>query len=109
METVPTPNEYHKRPFVHEDELEVHIPAGAREPDLDAWDPWSPAEAAARLASVDAPWYVAAGWAISLFLGEEHREHEDLEIAVPAHRFDEVRAALDEFELFVPGRIGVSL
>ena len=37
----------------------------------------------ARLAGVQAPWYVAAGWAIDLFLGEERREHEDLEIAVP--------------------------
>ena len=29
------------------------------------------------------PWYVAAGWALDLFLGGGHREHEDLEIAVP--------------------------
>ena len=70
------------------------------------WEPWHPAEAARVLADVRAPWYVAAGWAIDLFLGGHHREHEDLEIAVPSDRFGEVAAALAEYELYVPGRIG---
>jgi hypothetical protein len=52
---------------------------------------------------VRAPWYVAAGWAIDLFLGAERREHEDLEVAVPHDRFGEVREALAGFELFVVG------
>jgi hypothetical protein len=30
------------------------------------------------------PWYVAAGWALELFTGDAAREHDDLEIAVPA-------------------------
>jgi Aminoglycoside-2''-adenylyltransferase len=51
---------------------------------------------------VKAPWYVAAGWAIDLFLGGQRREHEDLEIAVPNARFAEFAAALEGFELFVP-------
>ena len=55
------------------------------------------------LAGVDAPWYVAAGWAIDLFLGGQRREHEDLEIAVPAARQDEVFAALAGYELFAAG------
>ena len=71
--------------------------------DLDAWDAWTPAEAARHLADLTAPWYVAAGWALDLFLGAQTREHDDLEIGVPAHRFAEVRAALGEFELFVVG------
>jgi aminoglycoside-2''-adenylyltransferase len=50
---------------------------------------------------VDAPWYVAAGWAIDLFLGGDHREHEDLEIAVPNNRFDEIVTAVTGFEIFV--------
>jgi hypothetical protein len=53
------------------------------------------------LDGVDAPWYVAAGWAIDLFLGGEHREHEDLEIAVPNSRFDEIVAALAGLDFFV--------
>lgn len=65
------------------------------------WDAWRPEEAAARLAGVEAPWYVAAGWAIDLFLGAQRREHDDLEIGVPANRFDEVAAALAELDFHV--------
>lgn len=70
---------------------------------LDDWRPWSPREAADRLSGVSAPWYVAAGWALDLFLGRETREHDDLEIGVPAHRFPEIRAALRGYELVVVG------
>jgi hypothetical protein len=66
------------------------------------WVPWRPRDAAQRLAGVEAPWYVAAGWAIDLFLGEERREHEDLEIGVPFDRFEEIAAALAGLDLFVP-------
>jgi hypothetical protein len=82
----------------------VTVPGGF-EPDLSLWDAWHPAEAARRLAGVRAPWYVAAGWAIDLYLGEERREHEDLEIGVPGARFAELEAALSGFELYVPGRV----
>jgi hypothetical protein len=51
---------------------------------------------------VQAPWYVAAGWAIDLFLGVESREHEDLEIAVPRARFSEIAQRLAGLELFIP-------
>ena len=64
---------------------------------------WRPEEITRRLAGVAAPWYVAAGWSIDLFLGRETREHEDLEIGVPHERFDEVAAALPEMEMFVIG------
>jgi hypothetical protein len=73
------------------------------EPNLAAWDAWSPDEVARRFSGVRAPWYVAAGWAIDLFLGEQRRAHEDLEIAVPHERFREVAAALSDCELFVVG------
>ena len=71
--------------------------------DLVDWDAWRPEEAARRLAGVEAPWYVAAGWAIDLFLGGERRKHEDLEIAVPSDRFGEIVDALAPLELFVVG------
>jgi hypothetical protein len=73
----------------------------AFEPDISKWDAWRPEKVAALLDGVEAPWYVAAGWAIDLFLGGNHREHEDLEIAVPNTRFDEVAAALPGLEIFV--------
>jgi len=72
-------------------------------PDLSLWDAWHPAEVASRLAEVEVPWYVTAGWALDLFRGDETRAHEDLEIAVPAQEFPAVRAALADFELFVVG------
>ena len=71
------------------------------EPDVSKWDAWTPRRVASLLHGVDAPWYVAAGWAIDLFLGGQRREHEDLEIAVPSSRFDEVVGALGGFEFFV--------
>jgi hypothetical protein len=59
------------------------------DPDLYPWDAWRPEQALRALAGVEAPWYVAAGWSIDLFLGGQRREHEDLELAVPAARFHE--------------------
>ena len=73
------------------------------EPDLSRWDAWRPEQAKRLLEGVEAPWYVAAGWAIDLFLGEQRRAHEDLEIAVPAARFGELAESLAGFELFVVG------
>jgi len=81
----------------------------AFEPDNEKWDAWRPQEVARRLAHVDVPWYVAAGWAIDLFLGEERREHEDLEIAVPRDRLGEVLAVFDECDLFAAGVPGPDL
>ncbi|MGH3078807.1 MAG: nucleotidyltransferase domain-containing protein [Gaiellaceae bacterium] len=92
--------------------------AHAIEPDLSRWDAWRPEQVASLLADVDVPWYVAAGWAIDLFLGGQRREHEDIEIAVPNDRFGEVAKALSGFEIFVitgPGeatplaRVGTTL
>jgi hypothetical protein len=68
------------------------------------WDAWRPEEAAARLAEVVVPWYVAAGWAIDLFLGTQRREHEDLELGVPAAQFDEVAAAFGDLDFHVVTR-----
>ena len=73
-------------------------------PDDAEWDAWRPEDAARRLAGVEAPWAVSAGWAIDLFLGGQRREHEDLEIAVPAHRFDEVAGAFPELDFHVVTR-----
>jgi hypothetical protein len=64
------------------------------------WQAWRPEEVARVLDGVRTPWYVAAGWALDLFLGGDHREHDDLEIAVPNSRFDEVADALGDLEIF---------
>jgi hypothetical protein len=71
------------------------------EPDEYKWQAWRPDEVTRLLEGVGTPWYVAAGWALDLFLGGDHREHDDLEIAVPNSRFDEVAEALTDFEIFL--------
>ena len=69
-------------------------------PGPEEWAPWTPSEAVAELSRLDAPWHVAAGWAIDLWLGRQTREHFDLEIAVPSSAFAQVREALGGYELF---------
>jgi len=73
----------------------------AVDPDAWPWDAWPPEEVARLLDGTRVPWYVAAGWAIDLFLGGEPRPHEDLEIAVPNSHFDDLIVALDGLEIFV--------
>jgi hypothetical protein len=58
---------------------------------------WSPSEVAQRLAGIATPWYVAAGWALDLFRGAQTREHGDIEIAIPAATFPEIRERFPEY------------
>lgn len=67
------------------------------------WAPWTPTEIAQRLADVEAPWCITAGWALHLFTEAAARDHSDLEIAVPHHRFNEIAAALPGFAWDVVG------
>jgi hypothetical protein len=52
---------------------------------------WTPIEVAQQLAGIGTPWYVAAGWALDLFRGRQTRAQGDIEIAIPAANFLEVR------------------
>jgi hypothetical protein len=80
------------------------MPVGGEPVTVDApWAAWTPQEAADRLRASGARWYVVAGWAVDLFLGEETRHHEDLEIATPKDDFDAVRSALPTLDFFVIG------
>ena len=60
---------------------------------------WAPDQAAEALDGVSAPWAVAGGWALDLWLGAQTREHEDLEIAVPTAFFPEIQARLEALGL----------
>jgi hypothetical protein len=76
------------------------MPPTPFQPDPATWDAWRPGQVHERFCHIDAPWYVAAGWAIDLFLGEQTREHEDIEIGVPASQFEKFAAALADCEIF---------
>jgi hypothetical protein len=53
-------------------ESKQELPTGGRPiGDDPLWEPWQPAQLAAMLAGVTAPWHVAAGWALDLFRGEQ--------------------------------------
>jgi uncharacterized protein CbrC (UPF0167 family) len=52
---------------------------------------WTPSDVAHLLTGIATPWCVAAGWALDLFRGAQTREHGDIEIAIPAASFPEVR------------------
>ncbi|WP_063126202.1 hypothetical protein [Nocardia fusca] len=67
------------------------------------WQAWTPAEAAERLAGTAPCWYVAAGWALDLFVGGLGRAHSDLEIGVSSERFGEILNAFPGFEWDVVG------
>jgi Aminoglycoside-2''-adenylyltransferase len=53
---------------------------------------WTPSEVACHLSGIATPWCVVGGWALDLFRGRQTRGHGDIEIAIPASRFPEVRA-----------------
>jgi hypothetical protein len=42
----------------------------------------SPLFVSRLLTNFDQPWFIAGGWALDLFLGEETRPHKDIEVAV---------------------------
>jgi hypothetical protein len=68
---------------------------------------WTPGVVARRLAGIATPWCVAAGWALDLFQGARTRAHGDIEIAIPAAGFPEVRARFPgyAFDAVSSGRI----
>jgi hypothetical protein len=46
------------------------------------WEPLRPEDAAELLRDLDAPWWIAGGWSLDLFLGYDSRPHKDLDVAV---------------------------
>jgi len=46
------------------------------------WEPLSLEEVKRLLGAVAAPWWIAGGRALDMFLGHETRKHDDLEVAV---------------------------
>jgi hypothetical protein len=55
------------------------------------------------LEGANVTWWVVGGWAVDLFLGEQTRDHQDLEIAVLRKDFPAVRHQLRSMEFFAAG------
>jgi hypothetical protein len=79
------------------------LPPGGVEVRDPPWQAWQPQEVADRLRAVELPWGIAGGWALDLFLDTATRPHDDLEIAVPARRFGELRSLFAAYEFHVVG------
>lgn len=58
------------------------------------WQPWQPHEVAELFSTLNAPWWIAGGWAIDLFLGTRTREHDDIDIQVLRRDQQAIRALL---------------
>jgi hypothetical protein len=64
------------------------------------WRALEPAAAHQILRAVDAPWWIAGGWAIDLFVGSQTRAHKDLDVGVRRADASRVIAALPDWEFF---------
>lgn len=73
------------------------------ETDLGRWEPFVPHEAAKLLDRLAAPWWIAGGWAIDLFMGRRTRDHEDLDVGVLLRDQLAVQAALPGWDLHSAG------
>ena len=71
----------------------------------DAWDSWRPEELTQRLHGSGITWYVTGGWALDVFMGQQSRDHVDLEFATLPSDIPKARKALAELE-FVALRNG---
>ena len=64
------------------------------------WKPMQPHDAAALLARINVPWWVAGGWALDLFLGSQTRSHDDFDVGVLRRDVTDVVAGLSGWEFF---------
>jgi hypothetical protein len=64
-----------------------------------SWQPWQPQEVANFFSTLSAPWWIAGGWAIDLFLGTQTREHDDIDVQVLRRDQIAVRNLFAEWDL----------
>lgn len=69
------------------------------------WSPLSPQDVATLFASLDAPWWIAGGYAIDLFLGRTTRDHADIDVQVLRRDQRAIRLALDGWDVQEVNRV----
>jgi hypothetical protein len=67
-------------------------------PDQGWWEPFEPADIAGLLDGFAAPWWIAGGWAIDLFIGRLSRAHDDLDIELPRAALVELATLLGRWD-----------
>lgn len=63
------------------------------------WQSWQPHDVAQLFSALAIPWWIAGGWAIDLFLGEQTREHEDIDVLFLRRDQHEVRTLLQGWDV----------
>ncbi len=65
------------------------------------WDALSPEGVRTLFDGFDAPWWIAGGWAIDLFLGRQTREHGDIEVAILRSEQERLQRHLRDWDVHV--------
>lgn len=68
--------------------------------DLWEWEKFDASRLLETMRGFDAPWWIAGGWALDLWMGHETRTHQDLDIAILRHDQQELYRALHQWELY---------
>ncbi|GCE08171.1 nucleotidyltransferase domain-containing protein [Dictyobacter aurantiacus] len=63
------------------------------------WQPWGPHEVARFFETVTVPWWIAGGWALDLFLGEQTREHEDIDVQFLRRDQQAIRSVFGDWDV----------
>lgn len=80
------------------------------------WEPLSLAEVKQLLGPVSAPWWIAGGYALDMFIGHETRKHVDVDVSVLRRDQQAFRDALGKWDVriahageFIPWKRGETL
>ena len=69
--------------------------------ELGPWDALTPHGAQALFRGFDAPWWVAGGWAIDLFIGRQTRTHGDIDLSILRSDQERLRQHLAGWDIHV--------
>jgi hypothetical protein len=70
------------------------------QPATGRWRSVQPNDVVKYFASLRAPWWIAGGWALDLFIGHQSRPHKDLDVGVLRRDIVTVLSALSSWEIF---------
>src|SRR5215210_5198415 len=68
--------------------------------DLWEWEEFDPSRLLAVMADFDAPWWVAGGWALDLWMERQTRPHQDVDIMILRGDQQKLYRSLSRWELY---------